>query len=62
MGKGDHPQMMMDLLKEVRDDVKMLRDEVTILKTQRDFAKWVAGGVGGVVVFVAQHAVAFLKA
>lgn len=60
MGKSEANSIMMDLLKEVRDDVKALRDEVTILKTQREFAKWLSGLIGGGVVFLAQHGFAFL--
>jgi hypoxanthine-guanine phosphoribosyltransferase len=61
MAARSSQDILIDLLNEVRDDVKELREDITVMKTQRQVMTWLAGVIGGAFAFIADHGLSFLS-
>jgi len=48
-------ELMLDLLQEMRSDIKGLQTDVSALKAQRQVLVWIAGAVGSAITFLATH-------
>lgn len=49
-------QLLYEILTEMRNDIRTLRDDVNTLKTQRRMIVWLSGVVGSVITFFFTHA------
>lgn len=55
MAARSSQDILIDLLNEVRDDVKALQTDMATLKAQRSVMTWLAGVVGAIATMLADH-------